>query len=195
MTGSSPATRRASRWCSKPRGRSAARRRPDVAVRLVGEAALPDGRRAVPVFQLVAERYLDPLCARGGGRRPAAFRRRRSAGSPPRWRRPRSKRRSSCRCRGPTGPAGVTKRCAGARCRCMRCAASRRIRTASRPAARCTCCRYCSARSTCRGAGATSRRIPSRRRPGRSRPASPTRSSPASRCRASRSAIRCRPRI
>ncbi len=27
--------------------------------RLVGEAALPDGRRAVPVFQLVAERYLD----------------------------------------------------------------------------------------------------------------------------------------
>jgi len=31
--------------------------------RLVGEAALPDGRRAVPVFQLVAERYLDPRCA------------------------------------------------------------------------------------------------------------------------------------
>ena len=27
--------------------------------RLVGEAALPDGRRAVPVFQLVAQRYLD----------------------------------------------------------------------------------------------------------------------------------------
>jgi anaerobic selenocysteine-containing dehydrogenase len=31
--------------------------------RLVGEAALPDGRRAVPVFQLVAERYLDPCHA------------------------------------------------------------------------------------------------------------------------------------
>jgi anaerobic selenocysteine-containing dehydrogenase len=31
--------------------------------RLVGEAALPDGRRAVPVFQLVAERYLDPSYA------------------------------------------------------------------------------------------------------------------------------------
>src|SRR5205823_7826278 len=30
-----------------------------VAARLVGEAVLPDGRRAVPVFQLVAERYLD----------------------------------------------------------------------------------------------------------------------------------------
>ena len=33
---------------------------PGVASRLVGEAILPDGRRAVPVFQLVAERYLDP---------------------------------------------------------------------------------------------------------------------------------------
>jgi anaerobic selenocysteine-containing dehydrogenase len=31
--------------------------------RLIGEAALPDGRRAVPVFQLVAERYLDPCYA------------------------------------------------------------------------------------------------------------------------------------
>ena len=30
-----------------------------VVCRLVGEARLPDGRRAVPVFQLVAERYLD----------------------------------------------------------------------------------------------------------------------------------------
>ncbi len=30
-----------------------------VVSRLVGEARLPDGRRAVPVFQLVAERYLD----------------------------------------------------------------------------------------------------------------------------------------
>src|SRR6267142_1617146 len=30
-----------------------------VAARLIGDAVLPDGRRAVPVFQLVAERYLD----------------------------------------------------------------------------------------------------------------------------------------
>jgi sulfite dehydrogenase (quinone) subunit SoeA len=37
--------------------------RPDVAARVVGEASLPDGRRAVPVFQLVAERYLDPQYA------------------------------------------------------------------------------------------------------------------------------------
>ena len=35
----------------------------DGSARLVGEAALPDGRRAVPVFQLVAERYLDPCYA------------------------------------------------------------------------------------------------------------------------------------
>ena len=34
-----------------------------VSARLVGETLLPDGRRAVPVFQLVAERYLDPCYA------------------------------------------------------------------------------------------------------------------------------------
>jgi anaerobic selenocysteine-containing dehydrogenase len=34
-----------------------------VAARLVGAGVLPDGRRAVPVFQLVAERYLDPQYA------------------------------------------------------------------------------------------------------------------------------------
>src|SRR5208283_435729 len=34
-----------------------------VTARLVGDAVLPDGRRAVPVFQLVAERYLDPCYA------------------------------------------------------------------------------------------------------------------------------------
>jgi sulfite dehydrogenase (quinone) subunit SoeA len=36
---------------------------PGVEARVVGEASLPDGRRAVPVFQLVAERYLDPQYA------------------------------------------------------------------------------------------------------------------------------------
>ena len=34
-----------------------------VSARLVGEALLPDGRRAVPVFQLLAQRYLDPRYA------------------------------------------------------------------------------------------------------------------------------------
>jgi len=36
---------------------------PEVATRLVGEVTLPDGRRAVPVFQLAAERCLDPAYA------------------------------------------------------------------------------------------------------------------------------------
>src|SRR5207247_8894947 len=36
---------------------------PGIEARVVGEAALPDGRRAVPVFQLLAERYLDPRYA------------------------------------------------------------------------------------------------------------------------------------
>ena len=34
-----------------------------ISARLAGEAVLPDGRRAVPVFQLLAERYLDPSYA------------------------------------------------------------------------------------------------------------------------------------
>src|SRR4051812_46050635 len=34
-----------------------------VEARVIGDAALPDGRRAVPVFQLLAERYLDPQYA------------------------------------------------------------------------------------------------------------------------------------
>src|SRR6266566_1429263 len=36
---------------------------PGIEARVVGEAALPDGRRAAPVFQLLAERYLDPRYA------------------------------------------------------------------------------------------------------------------------------------
>jgi sulfite dehydrogenase (quinone) subunit SoeA len=47
----------------EPSGSLASAMAAGVAARLVGEAALPDGRRAVPVFQLVAERYLDPCYA------------------------------------------------------------------------------------------------------------------------------------
>ncbi|KFN44045.1 molybdopterin oxidoreductase family protein [Arenimonas oryziterrae] len=36
---------------------------PDISPRIVGDVTLPDGRRAVPVFHLVAERYLDPQYA------------------------------------------------------------------------------------------------------------------------------------
>ncbi|HEY0661410.1 MAG TPA: molybdopterin oxidoreductase family protein [Lysobacter sp.] len=35
----------------------------DVAPAVVGEVALPDGRKAIPVFHLIAERYLDPQYA------------------------------------------------------------------------------------------------------------------------------------
>ena len=44
-------------------GEVAGAARTDVKARVVGEAALPKGRRAVPVFQLIAERYLDPQYA------------------------------------------------------------------------------------------------------------------------------------
>jgi sulfite dehydrogenase (quinone) subunit SoeA len=47
----------------EPSGSFASGMKPGVTARLVGDATLPDGRRAVPVFQLVAERYLDPRYA------------------------------------------------------------------------------------------------------------------------------------
>jgi anaerobic selenocysteine-containing dehydrogenase len=47
----------------EPSGSLASGMKPGVTARLVGDATLPDGRRAVPVFQLVAERYLDPRYA------------------------------------------------------------------------------------------------------------------------------------
>ncbi|MGC2203266.1 MAG: molybdopterin oxidoreductase family protein, partial [Stellaceae bacterium] len=47
----------------EPSGSLASGMTPGVSARLVGDAVVPDGRRAVPVFQLVAERYLDPAYA------------------------------------------------------------------------------------------------------------------------------------
>ena len=44
-------------------GRTALADAPDASPAVVGEYALPDGRVAVPVFHLIAERYLDPACA------------------------------------------------------------------------------------------------------------------------------------
>jgi anaerobic selenocysteine-containing dehydrogenase len=44
----------------QPSGSLASGMATGVSARLIGDALLPDGRRAVPVFQLVAERYLDP---------------------------------------------------------------------------------------------------------------------------------------
>jgi sulfite dehydrogenase (quinone) subunit SoeA len=47
----------------EPSGALASGMAPGVSARLIGKAVLPDGRNAVPVFQLVAERYLDPAYA------------------------------------------------------------------------------------------------------------------------------------
>jgi len=47
----------------QPSGSLASAMAAEVTARLIGETRLPDGRRAVPVFQLVAERYLDPCYA------------------------------------------------------------------------------------------------------------------------------------
>jgi sulfite dehydrogenase (quinone) subunit SoeA len=47
----------------EPSGSLASGMEAGVSARLAGDALLPDGRRAVPVFQLVAERYLDPRYA------------------------------------------------------------------------------------------------------------------------------------
>src|SRR5580692_8722806 len=47
----------------EPSGSLASGMAAGISARLVGNAVLPDGRRAVPVFQLVAERYLDPCYA------------------------------------------------------------------------------------------------------------------------------------
>ena len=85
MTGSSRATRPASRWCSTATAALASAMQTGGRGRvLVGEATLPDGRRAVPVFQLLAERYLDPNTrprrSRPSLRHPG---RHASAGSPP----------------------------------------------------------------------------------------------------------------
>src|ERR1700680_539821 len=47
----------------EPSGSLASGMATGVSARLVGDAVLPDGRHAVPVFQLVADRYLDPCYA------------------------------------------------------------------------------------------------------------------------------------
>ena len=76
-------------------GARRARCRPGSRPRVVGEATLPDGRRAVPVFQLIAERYLDPHYAPEAVARDLRHPGRdASAGSPPRSRAPPSSRRS-----------------------------------------------------------------------------------------------------
>lgn len=137
---------------------------------VIGDFTLPDGRRARPVFQLLAERYLDGKYVPDWSRNAVGYRPRRSGASRPSLRTLRSTRRSSLISPGPIPPGGGTRRWLVGRCRCMRCAASPPIPMGFRPAARCICCRCCLARSIRRGHGGISRRIRSRsrRRPVRS---------------------------
>ena len=81
----------------EPSGSLASGMAAGVAARLVGDAALPDGRRAVPVFQLAPSAISIGATRPRRWPRPAAFPRRRSDGSPPKSPMPPSNRRSSCR--------------------------------------------------------------------------------------------------
>ena len=79
------------------------------------------------------------LFARRQPPRQPACRRKPSGASRASLRTPRSSSRSRSTFRGPTGPGAGMTRPSAARSRCMRCAASLRTRTASRPAACFTC--------------------------------------------------------
>src|SRR3954465_3158297 len=158
--------------------------------RIVGEATLPDGRRAVPVFQLLAERYLDPqyapekvgpVCGIPAERirslaqemAQTAFEQEIELAVP--W----------------TDWAG--RQHASMRGRPVSIHAMRGISAHSngfRPAPRCIYCRFCWARSMSPAAGATNLPTRSRRRPDRNRPASRARSTRVNRSPARRSAIR-----
>ncbi len=66
--------------------------------------SLSDGRKAVPSFQLLAERYLDENTVPTRSPSGPASRPTPSAASPPSWRMPRSTGNRARRRRGPTGP-------------------------------------------------------------------------------------------
>ena len=141
----------------------------DLSPAFSGTFQLADKRSAVPAFQLLAERFLAPDyapervagetgVAAGSIRRIAAELAHAAFAEPvvldipwTDW----------------TGPA--TTRRSGDPSACMPCAASRPTPTASTPAASCTCCRSCWARSIAPAASVTKRPIPSKPR----RPSSP----------------------
>ncbi len=194
MTGSSPATRPASRSSSNRRDRSPAAWRQEFRPVSSGTRCCPTAGAPSRSSSWWPSVISTLATRRRPSPRPAAFRPRPFAGWLPRWLVRPLKRKSSSPCRGPTGRGGVTRRCGAGRSRCMQCAGSPPTRTGSRPAARCICCRCCSARSTCRAAGGTNPRIRSPPRLARSLPAGRSRSPPANRSLGSRSATRCRPK-
>ena len=138
--GSTPATSRAATSSSTRRRRvmpAEAAARP----RLGGGPTLPDGRRATPVFAFLAERYRRPDYApEAVAERCGIAGRDDPRGSRPRSAMWRSSGRSSSTSPGPTPTAGAMPASSAGRWRCTPCAASRPTPTASRPAARCTCC-------------------------------------------------------
>ena len=112
----------------------------------------------MPVFQLIAERYLDDSYSPDAVAERCGV----DAGDHP----PDRRRACACRLRAGDRAAGRLDRLGrppprddarAGRSPCMRCAASRPIPTASTPAAPSICCRCCSAPSTCPAASASSR--------------------------------------
>jgi anaerobic selenocysteine-containing dehydrogenase len=143
----------------RQRGQAVDALQPDIAPAMVGEFALADGRRAVPVFQLIAQRYLDARYSPDEAARvtgvPAATIRRIAAELA------HAAFEQQFELEIPwTDWAGRRR--------------ERMIgRMASTPAAPSTCCRSCSAASIARAAGATNRRSRATRRWRSSPPASP----------------------
>ena len=195
MTGCSPATATASRSSSNASGSCASGTAAGGSARLVGEVGPPDGRLAGPVFQLLAQRYLDPGYAPEAvaiARHPAATIRRlaaemaRTAFEEEIEARRSVDRLGGAASRDDAGPAGLAARNAQG---------SSATRTASRPAAPCICFRCCSARSTCRAAGGANSPHPKPAPPGpkpagRPEQVAPGKPAPGK----SRSATRCLPR-
>ena len=134
--------------------------RPGIAPRLVGEAAIADGRRARPAFELLARRFLDdgwaPEAAASRCGIAATTIRRIAAelAAAAFGQRDHARYSVDGLCR---PPARARHRAPGRPC--MPCAASRLIPTAFTPAASSTSCRSSSAPSMCPAAIATRRRI------------------------------------
>ncbi len=155
--------------------------------RSTGQLTLCRRAQRTPVFQLIAERYLDAAVFAGRGR--SAMRRagrHHPAASPPNWRTPRSIRRSNCRSPGRTGPAAGTTAMRG---RPVAMHAMRGIRahaTASRPAAPAPAA-IAARRHRVPGRIPLPAAVPEADAAGQRRPAR-TRQAPIRRCRACRSA-------
>ncbi len=156
---------------------------PDIAPAMSGTFRLADGREAVPVFQLLAERFLaDTYAPETHGEGDGHSRRHRA---------PHRRRAGARGLQGGDHPRHPLDRLVRAPTRQDDRPPRRHARHARHLGPRqrlphlracCTSCRSCSARSIAPAASATRRRTPSSRRPSSSRAASRATCSPASRC-------------